>query len=138
METMLNRKAVLIYSSSEANFQDTVDQTRRRASDNGIMLDVVDAIQLTSSEEDQFLTNIRTIPPQTRGQVRSGGGRTLPISNSGRLNRLIPILIFYDGPKPVDVYPKDLMGVKYDLDSAFKTPRTTDILGVESSIITIL
>jgi RecB family endonuclease NucS len=78
------------------------------------------------------------VPPQVRGQVKSGGGRTLPISGSSKLNHSIPILIVYDGIKPVDVYPKDLMGVKYDLNSAFKTARPSDTLGIESNLVTIL
>ena len=137
MKTTPNLRVQFLFSSSDPNYQDIVEQTRRRASAHNQTLEVYDTNNLVQSDEERFLADIRTIPPQVSGRVTSGGGRTLPISNSGRLNRLIPILIFYDGPRPVDVYPKDLMGVKYDLDSAFKTPRTTELLDVESSIITI-
>ena len=138
MITMPNLRVLVVYSSSKTDFQDVVERITRKASDNDNMVEVHDTLQLTSSEEERFLNDIRAIPPQVRGQVKSGRGRTLPISNSGRLNRLIPILIFYDGPKPVDVYPKDLMGVMYDLSSAFETPRVAEVLGLESSIATIL
>ena len=138
MKTASNLRILLICSSSDPNYQDIVEQARKKASANNQTVEEYDTSNLTPSDEERFLADIRTIPPQVRGRVKSGGARTLPISNSGRLNRFIPILIFYDGPKPVDVYPKDLMGVKYDFDSAFKTPRVTEVLGVESSIITVL
>ncbi len=131
-------RALLLYSSSEPNFQQLVEQTRGKASENNYTLEEYDARNLSSSDEERFLNDIRTIPPQVRGQVKSGGGRTLPISNSGRLNRSIPILIFYDGPKPVDVYPKDLKGIRHDLSSAFKNPGATGDLSVEDCIATIL
>ncbi len=135
---MIGSKARLIYSASKLDFKDVVQLTTKNANINGIQLDVLDSDQLASSDDERLLADIRQIPPQTRGQVRSGGGRTLPISGSSKLNRSIPILIFYDGTKPVDVYPKDLMGVKHDLNSAFRTPTISDKLGVENSLVTIL
>jgi len=134
----MGSKARLIYSASKLDFKDVVDSVRRNAGAATIELEVHDADRLASSDEERFLSDIRLIPPQTRGQVKSGGGRTLPISGSSKLNHTIPILIVYDGIKPIDVYPKDLMGVKYDLSSAFKTPTATDTLGVENSLVTIL
>ncbi len=131
-------RVLLLYSSSEPNFQQVFEQTGRRASENNYTLEEHDTRNLTSSDEERFLTDIRTIPPQVHGQVKSGGGRTLPISNSGKLNRSIPILIFYDGPKPVDVYPKDLKGIMYDLGSAFNNPGAANVLGVEECIAAIL
>src|SRR6266581_8204193 len=135
---MIGSKASLIYSASKLDFKDTVDLVKTNAGASNVRLEVLDADRLTSSDEERFLEDIRLIPPQVRGQVRSGGGRTLPISGSSKLNRSIPILIFYDGTKPVDVYPKDLMGVKHDLNSAFRTPTISDKLGVENSLVTIL
>src|SRR6266581_4764078 len=135
---MIGSKASLIYSASKLDFKDTVDLVKTNAGASNVRLEVLDADRLTSSDEERFLEDIRLIPPQVRGQVRSGGGRTLPISGSSKLNRSIPILIVYEGIKPVDVYPKDLMGVKYDLNSAFKTASPSDTLGVESNLITIL
>ncbi len=131
-------RVLLLYSSSEPNFQQVVEQIGRKVSENSHTLEVFDTRSLTASDEERFLTDIRIIPPQVHGQVKSGGGRTLPISNSGRLNRSIPILIFYDGPKPIDVYPKDLKGVRYDLGSAFKNPGAAEGLGLEDCIATIL
>ncbi len=131
-------RVLLLYSSSEPNFQQVVEQTSRKASENNSTLEVCDTRSLTSSDEERFLNDIRTIPPQVHGQVKSGGGRTLPISHSGKLNRSIPILIFYDGPKPVDVYPKDLKGIMYDLGSAFNNPGAAGVLGVEECIAAIL
>ncbi len=135
---MMGSKARLIYSASKLDFRDVVESVTKNASAAGIQLDVHDADRLSSSDEERFLADIRLIPPQTRGQVKSGGGRTLPSSGSSKLNHTIPILIVYDGNRPIDVYPKDLMGIKYDLSSAFKTPTTTDSLGVENSLVTIL
>ena len=131
-------RVLLLYSSSVANFQHVVDQTKEKASENNYTLEEFDTGKLSSTDEERILTDIRNIPPQIRGQVKSGGGRTLPISNSGRLNRSIPVLLFYDGSKPVDVYPKDLKGVRYDIGSAFKSPGAAEGLGVEECITTIL
>ncbi len=138
METRPNPRVLLIYSSSQPDFQDTVERTKSKASENDIVFEIYDAEQLASADEERFLTDIRTIPPQVRGQVKSGGGRTLPISNSGRLNRSIPILIFYKGLKPVDVYPKDLKGIMPDLGPVFKNPGAARILGVEDCITALL
>ena len=135
---MLGSKARLIYSASKLDFKEVVDLVKRNAEGSSVQLEVSDTDRLLKTDEDRFLDDIRLVPPQIRGQVKSGGGRTLPISNSGQLNRSIPILIFYDGTKPVDVYPKDLMGVKHELSSAFKVPSQSDTLGVESNLLTIL
>jgi hypothetical protein len=131
-------RVLLLYSSSEPSFQEVAERTGTRASERNDTLEVRDTRDLPSSDEEQFLNDIRLIPPQVHGQVRSGGGRTLPISGSGKLNRSIPILIFYDGPKSIDVYPKDVRGIMYDLDSAFNNPGATNVLGVEECITTIL
>ncbi len=130
--------ARLIYSASKPDFKGVAELVTRNAGAAGIRLEVHDVDRLTSSDEERFLADIRLIPPQTRGQVRSGGGRTLPISGSSKLNHSIPILIVYNGNRPIDVFPKDLMGIKYDLSSAFKIPTTTDVLGVENSLVSIL
>ena len=55
-----------------------------------------------------------------------------------KLNRSIPILIVYDNLTAIDVYPKDILGVRYDLRAAFETPSTSNVLGVEQSLFTIL
>jgi len=136
--TKTGLRVLLLYSSSEPSFQQVVERTGRKASENNDTLEVCDTRSLASSDEERFLTDIRTIPPQVHGQVRSGGGRTLPISNSGRLNRSIPILIFYEGLKPIDVYPKDLKGIMPDLGSVFKNPGAAGFLGVEDCIATLL
>jgi hypothetical protein len=134
----LNLRVLLAYSSSAQDFQQVVEHTKRKASENKYTFELQDTRTLASSDEEHFLNAIRTIPPQVHGQVKSGGGRILPISNSGRLNRSIPILIFYDGSKPVDVYPKDLKGIMYDLGSAFNNPGATNVLGVEECITAII
>jgi len=129
---------LLLFSSIDPSFREVAEQAVKDASEKGLTLDIHDTLILASSEEEQLLSDIRNIPPQVRGQVKSGGGRTLPISNSGRLNRSIPIILFYDGLKPVDVYPKDLKGISYDLGSAFENPGAIPDLGVEACITTIL
>jgi endonuclease NucS-like protein len=134
----MGSKACLIYAGSRLDFKDIVDAVKANADASNVQLEVHDADRLTKSDENRFLDDIRIVPPQVRGQVRSGRGRTLPITGTSKLNHSIPILIVYDGIKPVDVYPKDLMGVKHDLDSAFKTPSPSDRLGVESNLIMIL
>ncbi len=138
METRPSPRVLLMYSSSQPDFQDTVERTKSKASENDIVFEIYDAEQLAFADEERFLTDIRAIPPQVRGQVKSGGGRTLPISNSGRLNRSIPILIFYRGLKPIDVYPKDLKGIMPDLGSVFTNPGAARILGVEDCITALL
>jgi hypothetical protein len=134
VSVVIGRTARLLYSSTKPDFNQIVETVTRDAGAANVQLKVLDAERLSSSDQDRFLTDIRSIPPQTRGQVRSGKGRTLPISGSSKLNLSIPILIFYDGEKAVDVYPKDM----YDLSSAFKTQSASDGLGVESSMVTIL
>ena len=131
-------KVILLYSSSEPDFQQVTTQTNTKAVENNCAFEVHDTLNLTPLDEGHFLNDIRNIPPQVHGQVRSGGGRILPISNSGKLNRTIPILIFYDGPRPVDVYPKNLRGIIPDLVSVFKNPGVPSILGVEECIATLL
>jgi hypothetical protein len=132
-------KALLLYSSSETRFQQVVEEIGRRASENKYTHEVHDTRTLTPSDEERFISDIRAnIPSQVHGQVKSGGNRILPISHSGKLNRSIPILIFYDGPKPIDVYPKFLKGVMYDLDSAFDNPGSANVLGVEECISALL
>jgi hypothetical protein len=135
---MIGAKARLIYSASKLDFKETVDLVKRNAGASNVQLEVHDSDRLTKSDEERILGDIRMIPPQIRGQVRTGGGRTLPITGGSKLNHSIAILIIYDGTKPVDVFPKDMMGVKYDLNSAFKTPTLSDTLGVESNLVTIL
>ena len=135
---MKRTKARLIYSASKLDFKETVELVKRNASTADIDLEVVNADRITSDDEKRFLDDIRVIPPQIRGQVKSGGGRTLPISGSTQLNRSIPMLIIYDGLGPIDVYPKDLMGVKYDLSSAFQSALPSEALGIEHNIIRIL
>jgi hypothetical protein len=135
---MVGSKARLIYSASKLDFKEMVDLVRRNADASNVQLEVCDADRLLKTDEDRFLDDIRLVPPQIRGQVKSGRGRTLPISGSGQLNRSIPILIVYEGTRPADVFPKDLMGVKYDLGSAFKNASPSDTLGVENNLITIL
>ncbi len=131
-------RVLLLYSSTEPDFQQVVEQTGTRASESNDSFEAYDTRNSTPFDEERFLNDIRLIPPQVHGQVRSGGGRTLPISGSGKLNRSIPILIFYNGSKPIDVYPKDLKGIKYDLSSAFDNPGAADVLGVEERIAAIL
>ena len=136
--TTPNLRVLLVYSSPAHDFQQVVDNTRRRSSENNCAFELRDIQTLAVADEERLLNDIRNIPPQVHGQVKSGGGRTLPISKSGRLNRSIPILIFYDGPKPVDVYPKELKGIMYDLGSAFNNPGATNALGMEECITAIL
>lgn len=81
----------------------------------GHTLSVVDS----SSEhfdEEEVLGDIRAIPPQIRGKVKSSGGHILPISGSGRLNLgNTPVILVRLKGRPVDVYPKMVGGVYYSL-----------------------
>jgi len=131
-------KVLLLYSSLEPKFQQKVEETVSRALENNYTHEVRDMRTLTISDEERFMNDIRMIPSQIRGRVKSGGGRTLPFSNLGNLNRSIPILIFYDGPKPVDVYPKEIKGIVPDLESVFKETGAIPVLGVEDCIFTLL
>jgi hypothetical protein len=132
-------RVMLLYASSEPKFQQVVEETARKASENKYTYEVRDTLTLTPSDQDRFIDDIRAkIPSQVHGQIRSGGSRILPISHTGKLNRTIPILVFYDGPKAIDVYPKFLKGVMYDLDDAFDNPGSANVLSVEECIIALL
>src|SRR5690242_7626066 len=96
MRVPMGSRARLIYAASKLYFKDVVNSVKMNAAASNVQLEVHDADRLTKSDEDRFLDDIRLIPPQTRGQVRTGGGRTLPITGSGKLSRSIPILIVYD------------------------------------------
>jgi hypothetical protein len=131
-------RAVLIYSSSRPDFEKTVEETRRNAVASNHLFELVDPTHLSPSEEDRLLTDIRAPRPQARGQVKSGGGRTLPITHSGKLNRSIPILIIYRGSKPTNVFPNDLQGLTRGLNVAFEPTKGTEAPGIEDSIAGLL
>ena len=127
-------KAVLIYSTSKRDFKEVVDRVTRNANTANVRLETYDSDALTPSDELRFLTDIRSISSQTHGQIRSGKGRTLPISGRSKLNLSIPIIIIYDDLKAIDVYPKDM----YTIDSAFKLTPSTLPVSVENDIVRIL
>ena len=61
---MIGSEASLIYSASKLDFKDIVDQAKANAGASKVQLEVHDADRLTSSDEEQFLEDIRMIPPQ--------------------------------------------------------------------------
>ena len=63
----MGSNARLIYSASKLDFKDLVELVTRNASAASIELEVHDADRLASSDEERFLSDIRLIPPQTRG-----------------------------------------------------------------------
>jgi hypothetical protein len=71
---------------------------------------VVDASHLTESDQEKIATEIRSIPPQIRGRVVSGGGMVLALSHTKNLNfDNTPILIVRDSlDRPVAVFPHAL------------------------------
>lgn len=131
-------RGALIYSTSQNDFEDRIEKLKQRALAEEIQLEIFDVEHLDPNEEDRFLRDIRSIPPQIAGNVKSQKGRKLPISGSGKLSRATPILIFYEGLKPLDVYPKNLFGVEFTLDSAFKSIGSGAVLGVEASLVTVV
>jgi hypothetical protein len=86
-------RVVLIFSSSEPNFQQVVEQIGRRASENNDTLEICDTLSLASSDEVHFLNDIRTIPPQVHGQIRSGMGRSEFCENVLRHESLLRVLV---------------------------------------------
>ncbi len=134
----MTTRGVLVYSFNSSNFKDAADRLKHRATIEKIQLELVDLESLGPTEEDRYLQDIRLILPQIKGQVRSGRGRTLPISGSGKLNRATPVLIFYNGSIPLDVYPKSLLGVEFGLDSAFNAIGSGAVLGAEQGLQTVL
>jgi hypothetical protein len=77
-------------------------------------------------DESGVLNELRSIPPQKRGRIRSGRGRVLPISHGGRLNLVnTPVALLRENGRITDVYPKELEGRTYSLfDFANKEERS--------------
>jgi hypothetical protein len=71
---------------------------------------IVDASKLTEAEQERIADDIRTIPPQVRGRVVSGGGMILALSHTKNLNfENTPILIIRDSlERPIAVFPHAL------------------------------
>ncbi|WXG46563.1 MAG: endonuclease NucS domain-containing protein [Candidatus Atabeyarchaeum deiterrae] len=71
---------------------------------------VVDALRLTDVDQEKIATDIRSIPPQVRGRVVSGGGMILALSGTKNLNfNNTPILLVRDNlDRPVAVFPHAL------------------------------
>lgn len=124
----------MLYSSATPDFKEVVERTTSKADAASVPLEVYDTANLNDKDEVRFLTDIHSIRPQTHGQIRSGKGRTLPISRTGQLNISIPIIVFYDDAKAVDVFPKDM----YVFDMAFKVPIGVAPISVEENIVSIL
>ena len=128
----------MIYSPSKGDFEATVAETKSKALASNYSFELVDPTKLSKAEEEQLLRDIRAPPPQIRGQIKSGGGRILPITHSGRLNRDIPVLILYDGSKPTNVFPNDFQGTTRRLDMAFEITVGTRVTSLEDNIAAIL
>ena len=75
-----------------------------------VTVKVVDASQLTETDQEKIAAEIRAIPPQVRGRVVSGGGMILALSHAKNLNfDNTPILIIRDNlERPVAVFPHAL------------------------------
>ncbi|WXG43985.1 MAG: endonuclease NucS domain-containing protein [Promethearchaeati archaeon SRVP18_Atabeyarchaeia-1] len=78
--------------------------------EKNIRVEVIDVSALTDVQRERITADIRTIPPQTRGRVVSGGGMTLALSGSKNLNLSnTPILVVRDSSdRPVAVFPHAL------------------------------
>jgi RecB family endonuclease NucS len=77
-----------------------------------VKVEVVDVSGLTESQREKIAADIRTIPPQIRGRVVSGGGMALALSGTKNLNLTnTPILIVMDSSdRPLAVFPHALEG----------------------------
>jgi RecB family endonuclease NucS len=75
-----------------------------------VVVKVVDASQLTETDQEEIAAEIRAIPPQVRGRVVSGGGMILALSHTKNLNfDNTPILIIRDNSdRPIAVFPHAL------------------------------
>jgi Holliday junction resolvase-like predicted endonuclease len=84
--------------------------TRLGKKEDKIKVEVVDVSSLTDVQREKIAAEIRTIPPQTRGRVVSGGGITLALSGTKNLNVVnTPILIVKDSSdRPLAIFPHAL------------------------------
>jgi hypothetical protein len=75
-----------------------------------VSIKIVDASLLTEVDQDKIAADIRSIPPQIRGRVVSGGGMILALSHTKNLNfDNTPILIVKDSlDKAIAVFPHAL------------------------------
>jgi hypothetical protein len=75
-----------------------------------VTVKLVDASQLTETDQDKIAAEIRGIPPQIRGRVVSGGGMILALSHTKNLNfDNTPILMIRDNlDRPIAVFPHAL------------------------------
>jgi Holliday junction resolvase-like predicted endonuclease len=80
--------------------------------EKNIKVKVIDVSSLTDAQQDKIAAEIRTIAPQTRGRVVSGGGMTLALSGKKNLNLdNTPILLVKDSlDRPLSVFPHALEG----------------------------
>jgi RecB family endonuclease NucS len=75
-----------------------------------VIVEIVDASHLTDTDQEKIAAEIRSIPPQIRGRVVSGGGMILALSHTKNLNfDNTPILIIRDNlDRPIAVFPHAL------------------------------
>ena len=129
--------------------------TRLAKKDDRIKVEVVDVSDLTDVQREKIAAEIRTIPPQTRGRVVSGGGFTLALSGAKNLNVInTPILLVKDSSdRPLAVFPHALeekvetvqahldKAIENGVDAALHEKRVateellTELLSVAPSII---
>ncbi|MCW4055205.1 MAG: endonuclease NucS [Candidatus Bathyarchaeota archaeon] len=65
------------------------------------------------TEVERVKDDIRSIPPQVRGKIVSGGNMVLPLSRNKNLNsKNTPILMLCRDDRPVNVYPH-MLGTTY-------------------------
>lgn len=109
-----NYKYLLYVKSSNAEslFADSARDLLQKLEqqEETVTVKVVDASQLTEIDQEKIAAEIRTIPPQIRGRVVSGGGMILALSHTKNLNfDNTPILIIRDSlDRPIAVFPHAL------------------------------
>jgi hypothetical protein len=108
-------RSVVLLVDDESKWVEEVSRVKEICSKTGLSLELV-KLSDAAFNESNVLNELRSIPPQTRGRIRSGRGRVLPISHGGRLNLVnTPVIMVLEHGRATDVYPKELEGKVYSL-----------------------
>jgi RecB family endonuclease NucS len=117
MATNINAYKYLLYiksskleDRSETPIRNLLEKLSQQ--EKALTVKVVDASKLTDTDQEKIAVEIRSIPPQARGRVVSGGGMILALSHAKKLNfDNTPIIIVKDNlDRPIAVFPHALEG----------------------------
>jgi Holliday junction resolvase-like predicted endonuclease len=100
-------------SAADSTYKDEVTALANLGKkERNVKVEVFDVSGLSESQREKIAADIRTIPPQIRGRVVSGGGMALALSGTKNLNLSnTPILVVMDSSdRPLAVFPHALEG----------------------------